>query len=429
MPKPRAFQFVLFLSIFTFSYWANSTEEAKVATPVSCDCEQPKCGQCEKQSGETFYTAKCGAGNERVKSCKKPTCVAVDDAKACWASLGKVEPVKEVVNSTPADEFVGRKPASVPADAVEAGEIKEISGEIHLSHKGGGTESPRKGSFLYVGDLIETGATGKIRASLKDTSEITLPEKSSLRVEKVDVDPAVARRQVALRLLMGKVRNKVQKEYKNDNYYRVQTRSAVAGVRGTSFIMSFEPGPKEWVSEVVTLDGLVHLENPKTPLKKSDDSVAKTSVDIPAGTYASIVSDAPAQGASESEIDEATSTGVASPLFKIKERDLQLLRNQVDFLPTEAKKSEPESERAVASVTGGDAVCENPKGQFNQCSWTCEGNPKGQKTCRTDLPGVSCVRRLCGAGGQWGDMSRVPSSQSGSCESGKAIVQDCGSYW
>ena len=418
---------VLFLSLFSFSFAAHAADETKAAAVVSCECEKPKCGDCEKESGETFYTAKCGPGNERVKSCKKPTCVAVDDAKACWAALGKGVPEKDAVN-TPTEEFVGRKPTSVPADAVEAGEIKEISGAIQLKHKGGGTESPRKGSFLYVGDTIDSGANGKMRASLKDASEITLSENSRLTVDKVEVDQAAAKRQIALGLLMGKVRSHVQKEYKNDNYYRVHTPSAVAGVRGTNFIMSFDPSGKEWVSEVTTVDGLVHLENPKASMKKSDEVAGRTSIDIPAGTYASIVSTAPAQGSSDGEINEALSGGVVSPLYKIKERDLQILRGQ-DFLPPQAKKEEPESERNVASASSGDAVCENPAGQFNQCSWTCEGNPKGQKTCRTDLPGVSCVRRLCGAGGQWGDMSRVPSSLSGTCQPSKPVVQDCGTYW
>jgi len=64
-------------------------------------------------------------------------------------------------------------------------------------------------------------------------------------------------------------------------------------------------------------------------------------------------------------------------------------------------------------------------GKFNQCSWSCKNNPKGEKSCRTDLPEVSCVRQRCNAAGDWTDMNRMPSSYGSECPSSGFKVKAC----
>lgn len=76
----------------------------------------------------------------------------------------------------------------------------------------------------------------------------------------------------------------------------------------------------------------------------------------------------------------------------------------------DAKKT-AKAKAAIAAVkkakrvkeAGGPGLCKKPRGMFNDCSYTCLNNPKGQKVCAVDRPGVSCVRHRCLANGEWGD--------------------------
>ena len=62
-----------------------------------------------------------------------------------------------------------------------------------------------------------------------------------------------SKKKILINLIYGKLRANVQKDsYKNtpDNQFRVKTKTAVAGVRGTQFLTSFNQ--QSGLSEVVT---------------------------------------------------------------------------------------------------------------------------------------------------------------------------------
>ncbi|NJL23792.1 MAG: hypothetical protein HC902_00490 [Calothrix sp. SM1_5_4] len=66
-------------------------------------------------------------------------------------------------------------------------------------------------------------------------------------------------RKALLNLIKGKIRNQVEQKYKSKtSYYRVQTRAAVAGVRGTDFVIEHNEG-KQIETRVETLGGRVIL--------------------------------------------------------------------------------------------------------------------------------------------------------------------------
>ena len=397
-----------------------SAEDLPSGPPwVTCECEQSTCGACETETGVNFYSAKCGVNNAKVKSCKRPACVPVENQKKCLADLkGAPKPGEEAE----------RQPAARAYAGPEAGEIMEIAGAVKLTKANGDEETPRYKTTLHLGDKIETSAGGRVKVQLKDMSEIVVAANTQLRLDQVTVDRASSKRQVMLNLLKGKVRSKVNGAYNDDNYFRVKTKAAVAGVRGTEFITSFEKGD-QWVSEVRTISGIVRLEKPEvkgTHAALHPDEV--TMIDIPGGTFAKISVEAPPRGATEDEeIEFIKRKAAVSPLYKINDSDMKMLRESVEFLPAEAR-ADGKSQRGVASTSNEEVVCKEPVGRFNQCSWTCEGNPKGEKKCRTDLDGVKCVRRLCRANGTWSDPKRLPASESGSCES-VPVVKDCGAYW
>ncbi len=71
-------------------------------------------------------------------------------------------------------------------------------------------------------------------------------------------------------------------------------------------------------------------------------------------------------------------------------------------------------------------ICDRPKGFFNQCAWTCVGNPSGEKNCRVELPQVSCVRTRCNANGKWADEKKLPLNEAkGMCPATGATVKPC----
>jgi len=394
-----------------------------LAATVSCECEDNACGPCEIETGVTFYSAKCGPELARVKSCKKPTCVPVENQKTCLALLKK---------SSSSGEAQARSAAVTTPEkrqqAVSAGEITNVTGFAQVLRAEGPVETAKKGLNVNVGDTLETRADGKVKVRLKDESEMIVAAGSRVTIQNVAVDREKSKRNITLDLVMGRVRNRVNKKFDTENVYTVKTRTAVAGVRGTDFVASFQPGETEWVSEVRTFEGMVHLESARSP--DADPNKPVRAVDVPGGTYAAFVIGPPAHLDNEAEFFKSIEEGRVTAVYKMSEEDRASLDTATEFENPDdlAKRAERDAfNRAIAS---NESLCSSPKGTFNQCSFTCEGNPAGEKLrCRTDLPGVACVRRLCRANGAWVEPKRLPASESTRCQPNKTLVTDCGSYW
>ena len=76
---------------------------------------------------------------------------------------------------------------------------------------------------------------------------------------------------------------------------------------------------------------------------------------------------------------------------------------------SELKIESPEKERLAElerrrlEVVKARGICNEPRGDFNQCAWKCLGYKKGMKGCPTRKKGVSCERSRCNANGVWSD--------------------------
>lgn len=431
-------------------------------TEVSCQCLHSTCGACEIEDGVDFYSEKCGPNLSKTKSCKRPQCRPVENQNACLSRLGhepvdsKTEPPPEpqadslrdpnlqVVSTT--DSPI-RKIASLNSN----GEIPNRSAQVVLAggraflirsngSKPAGLNGDRqpieKGSFIQINDRIVTEADGRVRLRFPELSEIFISPGSSVVIEEALLEKrsGPSKRTIMLDLHRGKVRSRVQGRYDDgESKFQVKTRAAVAGVRGTDFVISFEPGKKDWKTEVKTLSGNVCLgsdaecgrPSAATPCGESGEKSAV----ICAGMYAAYVAPAPPEDASQVEIESAMERGFMTPLFKMSDEDVRTLDRETDIRFDSVGANAKAGDQQLRSVSSDQATCGSPAGNFNQCAWTCEGNPKGQKTCRTDLPGVQCVRRLCRASGNWAEPTVLPSRQSASCEADAAVVKDCGGYW
>lgn len=381
----------------------------------SCECAQSNCGPCEVETGTKFYTSKCGLNDARVKSCKRPKCEAVENQKQCLALFKDQGAAPKAVLASAAEEA----PRQIANLATEAGQILDVTGDVAVAHASGITEKPRKREATYVGDVFKTKANGRVKVLLRDGSEMSIAGDSRLKIEKVDVDVVALKRQIALRILSGRVRNKVEKEYKGDNYFQVKTRTAVAGVRGTDFITSYLPKGEEMVSEIRTMKGLVHLE------ASASAGGPPAQIDVPAGTFAALTTPPLSDSADDDSVRAAAAKAQTSPLYKLKDDELRQLQIE-EFLPLKEASAKPIA-RDIAS--DDSPVCTEPEGRFNQCSYTCMNNPKGESRCRSDLPDVKCVRRLCRANGRWEETRRLPIDEGGRCAADHAVVGSCESYW
>jgi hypothetical protein len=106
----------------------------------------------------------------------------------------------------------------------------------------GGERMPAAvGAAVQLGDGLRTGDDGQLRVVFRDDSVIDLSERSAVVVDEQVFDPDTSRFSSLLRLVGGKARALVSSYYKASGAsYEVQTPTAVAGVRGTSFIVWYD---------------------------------------------------------------------------------------------------------------------------------------------------------------------------------------------
>jgi len=145
------------------------------------------------------------------------------------------------------------------AVAEDIGTVAATSGAADVGRAGAWTPAA-VGMTVQLGDQLRTGADGKIRVVFRDDSVIDLSEGSSLVLDQQVFDPDAGRFTSLLRLVQGKARAFVGSYYKTPGAsYEVQTPTAVAGVRGTSFLVSYSPDAD--ATDVVGIYGQIQVRN------------------------------------------------------------------------------------------------------------------------------------------------------------------------
>lgn len=415
---------------------------ANDSSEVSCQCLQSSCGPCEVEDGVDFYSEKCGPNLSKTKSCKRPQCRAVENQKSCLAKLEKKSP--DVKQSSAADRSIAsadisNRSAQVILAGGRAFVIRAIG--ANAANAKGERETIEMGIAIHANDRIITEADGRVRLRFPELSEIFISPSSDVVVEEALMEKRAgpSKRTIMLDLHRGRVRSRVQGRYDDgESKFQVKTRAAVAGVRGTDFVVSFEPGSQDWKTEVKTLSGNVCLgsdrECGRASLAGPCGSSGEKSANICAGMSAAYVAPAPPADATLVEVEALMERGAMTPLYKMTEEEVLKLDRETDIRYDSVGKDRDADFLAASNDSRRDpssnqSTCQAPSGGFNQCAWTCEGNPKGQKTCRTDLQGVRCVRRLCRASGQWAEPTVLPARQNVSCDGQSVVVKDCGGYW
>ncbi len=347
------------------------------ASNDNCECEVISCNSCQRQSNIEFYTSKCVG--TRVKSCQRPVCVDLEDAPAeCRKNNLAAAPVKE---SAPVKVTKTLEKMTVGTVLMSIGDVQVkregVSNTLKVSHK------------VFNDDEIAAGDNGKVKIIFTDDSSLTLLPRSRTKVNHTPAGKEKSSNSnTVINLLFGTVRSVVTKSENGQKKYRVETPSAVAGVRGTDFLTSYYEASQ--ITKVQTLDGSVELASLSGGTKTM----------VPAGSYASFVVDTDSDIPSRSM--KYVDNGFITPLGTINEDNKKDIDKKFDFDTTR---------EIAASAHDSKPICETPTGSFNQCSYHCINNPKKSDHCKTELPNVKCVRKRCNANGTWAEESRLPAAE------------------
>ena len=373
------------------------------AADDSCKCPKLACDlECEVEQSITFYSEKCEGA--KVRSCARPTCVKLDPYPAMCLK-------KNAQLNQPQSD---RVPASVvqkeekPKPKKKVGVVEGIVGKSWRMHDGKEKASLNLGDIVNETETVKTGSSSRLEIRFDDGNLITLSENSEVKLSEIVVSEDENKRNALLHLLKGKIRSKVIKKYKGaKKQFRVSTKSAVAGVRGTEFVVELtdDEVKDERVTRVSTFEGAVELQG-EGRAKKALIGRGETAAFVERGFSSRMDG--------EDFLQKAYMTSVR------KLSDSEKSRLNKDTLLT--GRSMASRNVASESMSG---TCQSPKAEFHQCKWKCENNPRGEKTCRTDLPNVNCVRSVCKADGTWEDVTRLPASYGHYCKPHKVVVDNC----
>lgn len=149
-----------------------------------------------------------------------------------------------------------------------------VKGDVKMAVGDGQPLAVKVGTKINVGDTVVTGEDSRAKIVMSDRNVINISPNTKLVIEEYTNDGRT--KNVKLSLLSGKIRNNVEQKYDaKTNKFEVRTPTAVAGVRGTQFITSYDIKSKQ--TEVITLFGQVELRTINAGL------VSKLSVNIAKG--------------------------------------------------------------------------------------------------------------------------------------------------
>jgi hypothetical protein len=144
------------------------------------------------------------------------------------------------------------------AVAEDVGSVASLRGDAQIG-RGGAFTPATVGAGVQIGDELRTG-DGQMRVVFRDDSVIDLTERSSLTVDTQVFDPAKSSYTSLLRLAAGKARALVSKVYGTPGAsYEIQTPTAVAGVRGTTFLIEYDQSRE--ATDVIGIEGRIMVRS------------------------------------------------------------------------------------------------------------------------------------------------------------------------
>lgn len=152
--------------------------------------------------------------------------------------------------------------AATPA----CGVFRVVKGQVRYAERAGQRPSATAAINKKIcsgGQVITSPDSRAVVIMPGEQDELFINPATHVMIQELKRDADGKQKRVLLNLIYGKIRSNVQKDaYDNtpDNQYRVRTKTAVAGVRGTQFLTSFDASNNQ--SEIVTFRGAVEVGRP-----------------------------------------------------------------------------------------------------------------------------------------------------------------------
>jgi hypothetical protein len=151
--------------------------------------------------------------------------------------------------------------ANAPGQALEA-RVASVSGRVIVSGNARPSTILRRGELLTPGDVVDTHGGGRLRIELSDGSVVIVQPETRLLLQ--DYRAAGSLREL-LKVLVGRVRIKINHFGSQPNPYRVNSPTASIAVRGTEFGVAVDPGGE---TLVVVYEGLVDVSSVTDPQRR-----------------------------------------------------------------------------------------------------------------------------------------------------------------
>lgn len=182
------------------------------------------------------------------------------------------------------------------------GTFMVVKGKVRVENTKGSVVA-KVGTKVQEGDTIITEKESRAKIAMEDRNIINVSPETTFKITKYS--NSKTDKNVQLNLIEGKIRNNVEEKYDNKNSkFEVKTATAVAGVRGTQFITSFNKITK--VTEVITLRGQVTFQSIATGDKPASDPVV----------------------VNKGEKSQAQDGGTAAPPVKLPEKEVQQIETE-----------------------------------------------------------------------------------------------------
>lgn len=131
-----------------------------------------------------------------------------------------------------------------------------VKGDVKVTSVGKAPFPVKVGSKILVGDTVTTGPDSRAKIVMADRNVINVSPDTRMQITKYTNDATNGTKNVEIKLDQGKVRNNVEQSYDGDkSKFILKTPTAVAGVRGTQFVTSFNSVTQQ--TQVVTMKGQV----------------------------------------------------------------------------------------------------------------------------------------------------------------------------
>ena len=159
-----------------------------------------------------------------------------------------------------------------PGFGASVGKVGLVQGDVFIIHENTLVAYPAESDLpLFEGDTLITRKKGRVRFSLNDGSILTLASQTKLVINLSVYDPTKKSRFSFLGMDLGKVRFWVKKlvDFKNSEF-KVKTKTAVVGVRGSDFIIIASANRTEVTALEKTELEVVSLAGPENPSEIAD---------------------------------------------------------------------------------------------------------------------------------------------------------------